>query len=596
MIREIGEVDGKTLVESDWQGVQSYFLSSRLGQGSSRQQSFHMPKDANTVRIVLVGESAIKGFPQPEPLSAGAFLKVMLEDLWSDRSVEIINLGTTAVASFPVLDMVKQIIPYDPDLLVIYTGNNEFFGSYGVASMHSAGRSPWTLKLAHFIHGLGLSQLISARLPKPAPAEGKILMELMIRETRIDPDSPLRKRAAKNLEYHTGRMADVAQKKGVPVMICNLAANMRDLAPIGGYPPSVLQSPSFTIITSTLDRVRTSVTQQPAEALSILAPLISAYPDCALMHFLQGKALSALERGIEPADAFTRAIDLDTLPWRATTRQNEALYRAANRTGAMFCDVNETFRAMSRHRSTGWPLMDDHVHPSLAGQALLAQAIIGTLREAPPRVRVPADALQRLKPWTTYAGELGANPYEKFGSALTMLNLFDADFLRTSNPEAWQHAKEHVQEAFTNLPADVAKDFESSLKQSVAQGGGRSVSAVAGYTLVQRQRFDEAEQLFEFAARCMPLYSSDRREFAYMKMVCRMQKTGQLSSSDREEIRREIELAKTRLAYGNDPAGKTHFFLGKLYELIGEHARSATHLEQARVIAEKQAAPRPFPR
>ena len=68
-------------------------------------------------------------------LGLAAFLQLMLQDAWPDRRVEVINLGTTAIASFPVLGITTEALDYEPDLVVVYTGHNEFFGTYGVASV-----------------------------------------------------------------------------------------------------------------------------------------------------------------------------------------------------------------------------------------------------------------------------------------------------------------------------------------------------------------------------------------------------------------------------------------------------------------------------
>ena len=54
----------------------------------------------------------------------------MLQHLMPDREVEVINLGLTAVASFPVRKVAEQAMgATEPDLLLVYGGHNEFFGA-----------------------------------------------------------------------------------------------------------------------------------------------------------------------------------------------------------------------------------------------------------------------------------------------------------------------------------------------------------------------------------------------------------------------------------------------------------------------------------
>src|SRR5947207_860757 len=149
-----------------------------------------------------MAESAIKGFPEPRNLAASAFLADMLKDAWPDRKVEIINLGTTAVASFPVLEILTEALNYTPDLVVVYTGHNEFFGTYGVASRGWAGSKPWMLKANRAMHSLALVQGIEKILPQGGPQEKKTLMEVMVGQSYTAPHSWSRAAAARNLEHN----------------------------------------------------------------------------------------------------------------------------------------------------------------------------------------------------------------------------------------------------------------------------------------------------------------------------------------------------------------------------------------------------------
>src|SRR5712671_26728 len=160
IIHPIGATEHGTLVITDPAGAITWFFANRKRPGYNEQYSFYEPKPAGTIRIVLVGESAMKGFPQPRHLAASAFLGEMLKDIWPDRKVEVINLGTTAVASYPVLGILTEALKCEPDLVIVSTGHNEFFGTYGVASSGWAGGKPWMLGLTRFIHSLAFVQAL----------------------------------------------------------------------------------------------------------------------------------------------------------------------------------------------------------------------------------------------------------------------------------------------------------------------------------------------------------------------------------------------------------------------------------------------------
>ncbi|MEO1128100.1 MAG: hypothetical protein AAFX05_00160, partial [Planctomycetota bacterium] len=226
--------DGGSVVLTQNDGPASFFFRNRRLPGNLHATGFRMPRPEGTVRVMLCGASAIKGFPQNRAWAPSAFLEVMLEDAWG-RDVEVINLGVTAIASFPVSEILAEAVAYEPDLIVIYAGHNEFFGAYGVGSLVKAGNSPGVIRAQRRARSLALFQVVDNLLvgQGPEPEKGRTLMELMIGETYVAPDDPLRDAAAGNLEAFIGDMIDTCDRSGVPVMVCTLPINERGLAPIG---------------------------------------------------------------------------------------------------------------------------------------------------------------------------------------------------------------------------------------------------------------------------------------------------------------------------------------------------------------------------
>ena len=254
-----------------------YFFANPTRPGYAEETNFLMPKPAGTVRVFLVGESAAKGYPQPRNLSMQSFLQAMLGDVWPDRKVEVISLGTTAVASFPLVYLVRDAVRYEPDLFVFYVGNNEFFGAYGVASINSVGTLPtWALPWMRGLRGLAVVQAVEGLIRGKAD-ESRTLMEQMVAQTVIPPDSPLRAAAARNLEAHLGRMLDTVAAAGVPAVVCTTAANEAGLAPLGTG-------------------------------------------DAAAARFAEATRLAAAGDRAAARGAFLEARDLDTMPWRPSPR------------------------------------------------------------------------------------------------------------------------------------------------------------------------------------------------------------------------------------------------------------------------------------
>ena len=86
--RDTGEVaPGQPLVITVPDASRPYFFADPDRAGYAEESEFVMPKPAGTFRVMLVGESAAKGYPQPRNLSMGAFLQAVLQERWPDRRV-----------------------------------------------------------------------------------------------------------------------------------------------------------------------------------------------------------------------------------------------------------------------------------------------------------------------------------------------------------------------------------------------------------------------------------------------------------------------------------------------------------------------------
>src|SRR3990172_12997026 len=292
--RELPLPDGTTLVVSDVAGSRSYFYANREKPGTNSEFSLVMPKPAGTTRILLCGESAIKGFPQPRAYAAGEFLEQMLQGIWPDRQVEVINFGTTAVASFPVLDIVKQAVHYDPDLIILYAGNNEFFGAYGVASVNQGLASPALLAVQYRLRSLAIMQIAQQLVGENADLEGRTLMEAMIGDVYIPPDSDLREGAARLLEAHVSKIAAVCEANDIPLLICMPAANERGLAPLGETRLDDCSPMDQKAIRDQMSQAASQLQDAPEKAREALLDVLRKAPQHANANFLLAKSEETL--------------------------------------------------------------------------------------------------------------------------------------------------------------------------------------------------------------------------------------------------------------------------------------------------------------
>lgn len=585
VIVEVGPTPNGIVCITDNPGPSSYFDVSRNKPGSINMYTFLMPKPKDTVRVFLAGGSAIKGFPQPMGFAPSAFLQEMLGDAWPGRRVEVINLGTTAVASYPTLDMVTQALHYQPDLVVVYSGHNEFYGAYGVASMHAAGRSPWALRLNRRLRGTGLMQALAGLLARPSGQRddgSRTLMEMMIGNDSIAPSDPLRAAAERNLRANLVELARQCQARGVAVMLCTLPCNERDLAPLGADIVRHLSGPQREQAASLLAAARAKMDADPEGALVELEKLLKLAPQHATARYERGRALLALRRDAEALREFQASVDLDPMPWRAPSQANRAIREAAEETGAWLCDVQRCFREASPHGSVGWELMDDHVHPSLAGQFMIARCIAARLMEVSGPLRIEPAVIVKLGDHAEYARRLGDNIYDRYGVAHTLRVLCDIPFYRRSNPAAFARFDRMARDYEALMPAEALEVARKWQNPASHPGAKRPITGMVGRALVRRGDYAEAAELYRTAQRSVAPYTSWNLEYTYFELVCRRRLTGRLTPDQEAIADRAIERGEFLLKHGGVSSGQTERYCGRLHQLRGRYTEALPLLLAAR--------------
>lgn len=583
MLQRVGPVEGGELIIADQGGAVSWFFANPNRTGQNELYAFLDPKATNTVRIFCVGESAMQGYPQPRHLASSAFLRAMLQDAWPTRKVEVINLGTTAVASFPVLGIMAEALAFEPDLIVIYTGNNEFFGTYGVASAGRAGSKPWMLRANRFLHSLAVVQGLSRLFGSGDSDLDQTLMEAMMAQNYIGPDDWRRPAAANNLHYNVAEMIRRCRARGVPVLVCSLPANERDLAPIGTDRLDHLPADVQNEIKSLLGAVETKLREHdPESASSALQRILTLFPQHARAHFLLGRCLAALGKQREALTQFVAARDWDTMPWRPPSESQEAVVRAAREQAVPICDLLQAFRDASPGGAIGWELMDDHVHPNLRGQALIAECIVNSLTNFDAVLRVSTQTRTELSPWTDYARRLGENVYDDFGVAHKIRMLFNAPFMRANNPHAFERFNGMATAIENELSAEVRAVLREWQETRPFAGSRCPVTAAVAQLELKQDSYQSALDHYEIALQAVPQYTSWSLEYSYYVLFCRQKLHGSLGPADRKLAQTAIQQGHFLSRHVTSGTGFIERYTGLLHLLCGEFAEAIPYLVASR--------------
>jgi tetratricopeptide (TPR) repeat protein len=447
------------------------FVAPFFPQGMSRApRPFVIParKAPGTYRIFVVGESAAFGDPDPT-YGFTRYLEVMLHQRFPQTKFEIINLGTTAINSHVMLPMVKDLAQYQPDLFVIYAGNNEVVGPFGPGTVLTR----WNLSLPAiragiFLNSTRLGQLIGklTRASKKS-APGWRGMEMFL-DRQVRADSPQMKPVYENFAANLRDIVAVARRSGAQVLISTVATNLKDCAPFASQHRVGMRDEELLSWEDLVKRgADLEIAGSYAEALKLYLSAEAIDPQYAELQFRIARCLWALGDFAGAKERFVRAQDLDTLRFRADGRLNDVIRGLAGAVpGVGVVDAAAIFAGESAHEIPGSELFYEHVHMSPHGNYVLARALFGQVDSMLPadlrRTAVSADVISQEE----CERRLAFTPYDRLRVAgLVLAKLERPPFINQLNhSEELQRMKSQAEGSPSY--GEVVADYEWAISQN----------------------------------------------------------------------------------------------------------------------------------
>ena len=378
---------------------------------------FAARKPPDTVRLFALGASTLVGFPNAPGLDFPSFLQLMLADAWPGRRFEVVNCGITAVNSHCVLDFAREVLDYDPDLVVVYMGHNEFTGPYGPTTPFvRVGQARWLIRghmqlrrsrLSHAATELifGLSSLAGREPPR---------FGLHLVTGQIDRTQDSYQSTVDNYRANLDALAESAAGRGVPVLLGTLVSNL------GGFYPLRSDCGEEGDGADLADEGAALLRQGRKERLRVLVrESLKASPECASAHFELARLQEMDGRDREARASYSLARDLDRVPFRAPAVFNEVLRETGRRhANVILADVEAAFSGASRGGLVGDELMTDYLHPTIYGHYLIARSLVEAMAD-----REPASAWGPPRPAAGFESSRDRLGYSRLADALARNNL-----------------------------------------------------------------------------------------------------------------------------------------------------------------------------
>jgi tetratricopeptide (TPR) repeat protein len=372
-------------------------------------QGFMRKKEPGTFRIFSVGGSTAYGHPWRDPVSFSGWLRELLPKADPSRKWEVINAGGISYASYREANLIAEMIQYQPDLFLVYSGHNEFLEERtyrSTAGIPVAVRELSSL-LDHTRTYSALRRMMRKAVPaKDAPSEtgaqaapgkaaatnadykmaGEVddILAKTIGPTSYTRDDSLKARIVDHYAASLARMAELAHSVGAEVIFLTTPGNEKDCSPFKSEPTPGL-TPGQSGKLSAWKARADSLAGKPAEALAVYDSMVSLDSRNAATLYAAGKAAYAAGDFARAKTLLQKAMDEDVCPLRALPSMRSIVLNTAKAHSAHALDWAGILEKRSIRKDgndvLGEPDFVDHVHLSIDDYRLMALGIIGKMSE-----------------------------------------------------------------------------------------------------------------------------------------------------------------------------------------------------------------------
>lgn len=353
--------------------------------------AFDVKKSPQTYRIFVLGASAAQGVPD-EHYNFGRFIEIMLEHEYPQTDFEVINVAMTAVNSHAVYQIAKSCANFEPDLMIVYLGNNEVVGPYGAGTIFTPLAPSLAMIRAYAaITSTRTGQLLQSLLyafganSKVAQSWGG--MEMFLDE-QVRPEADALGIVYSHFEQNLRDICNVGIQAGANVIVSNVGCNLKDSAPFAsqhrdGMTDSEMQAWEKDyqqgIVYETAGELDRAI-----EKYLAAEQIDNTFAD---MQFRLGRCYWRLGQYQKAKQRYLQAREYDTLRFRVDATINKVIQSVSQgRTskGVYFVDAVGAMEENSPHETPGNELFYEHVHYRFEGNYILAKTIFEQVKKTLP--------------------------------------------------------------------------------------------------------------------------------------------------------------------------------------------------------------------
>ena len=400
--------NSRHFVEVSGPGGETLMTTAKERLDFFNPQTFPKKKASGTFRIFSMGGSTTYGHPYTDAVSFNGWLREFLAATAPERKWEAINAGGISYGSTRVAFLMEELVQYEPDLFVVYCGQNEFLEKriHRKITQHS----PLVRTLGNVARrtrsGHLLKKAADSVMQRKAegsertvlPDEPETLLDQAVGPTAYTRAGLEREQVFAQYRFNMERIIDIARSAGAKVVVVVPASNLRDFAPFKSEFREGLSEDLQARCRTLLKQAREDfmASAAPEKGLMLANEAAAIDGSYAETHYVRGRLLEKLGRFADAKTAFERARDEDVCPLRAPAQIRQTLLELCAAKAVPVIDFHAMVEKQSDHGIPGAKLFLDHVHPTINGYRTLALEILRTVeREKIAQISIDQAAIER---------------------------------------------------------------------------------------------------------------------------------------------------------------------------------------------------------
>ncbi len=480
-------------------------------------QSFLREKPADLTRIFVIGGSAAYGFPYTEEYGFSGYLRRTL-DKGAPGRFEVINVSGMSFGSHRVLDVLKDVVLFEPDLVIIYSGNNEYVEQNILPEMKTP---PAAIeKISSHFNQTNIYRAIRLSLFKATPRVFENRIKQDITDIRSNPQvsrgnigrsSHTDAAILENYRNNITAMKELLVEQGVKGIFSTVPVDIGGWLPQSGLPQFADETAAGRWLELLDLRDQAFNRGDIAQEAEYMQKIVEITPSDPGMLFNYGKILWSLEEFETSYQELVKAKDLDYRPTRALSSFNEVIRDTVDEKNGIYVADLEKLVKEQYLLGQAKGIFLDYCHLTETGNKQVAQWLLPVMDKVIKSPRLDINSLSGLIRADSRAETKSdfVRGHELYAQALTFENNGRLDLAEKNYLQALAYLPgfDHI---FTNLghiyvdQDDVQRAIKMYNKALQINPNNHKVLLSLGYISLKEDRFDEAVNFFDKAIDVTP--------------------------------------------------------------------------------------------